>query len=326
MPVSGRIRSHRTALAGIGAALALAAGSTFAAAQGSASPASVEAAKPWSQMTSAELIAAAPAEAWLDLDPNLLMVLRFIPAGQSEPVQVVTLLAPQFAPDHVATLSALLNLNFFDGRSIRRSQENYVAQWGDGEAASAAGLRGSAIPAEFDGAIPAGFNPVQLPDGDVYAPQVGFWQGWPVAWDPAAGRMWLPHCYGMVGAGRGNGADSGGPAELYAVNGHSPRALDRNVTLLGRVVQGMEHLTTLPRGTEALGFYGPDQARPQIVSARLASQLPPDQQPRLQALDTSHPIYTELLESRRNRRDGWTLYRAGRLEICNAPLPVRTAP
>ena len=312
-------------LASLAAVLALAGGS-MAAAQGTPAAQPAAPTKPWSQMTSAELIAAAPAEAWRDLDPARLMVLRFIPAGQTEAVQVVTLLAPQFAPDHVTTLAGLLNLSFFDGRSIVRSQENYVAQWGDGEAAGAAGLRGSAIPAEFDAAIPAGFDPVVLPDGDVYAPQVGFWQGWPVAWDPAAGRMWLPHCYGMVGAGRGNGADSGGPAELYAVNGHSPRALDRNVTLLGRVVLGMEHLTTLPRGTEALGFYGPAQTRPQIVSARLASQLPPVEQPRLQALDTSHPIYAELLESRRNRRDGWTLHRAGRLEICNAPLPVRAAP
>lgn len=308
------------------AALVALAGGGMAAAQGAPPAAPAEAAPPWSQMTSAELIAAAPDAAWRDLDPDLLMVLRFIPAGQTEAVQVVTLLAPQFAPDHVATLSALLNLSFFDGLAIVRSQENYVAQWGDGAAAVAAGLRGAAIPAEFDAAIPAGFDPVPLPDGDVYAPRVGFWQGWPVAWDPVAGRMWLPHCNGMVGAGRGNEAGSGGPASLYAVNGHSPRALDRNVTLLGRVVQGMEHLTTLPRGTEALGFYGPAQARPQIVSARLAAQLPAEEQPRLQALDTSHPIYAELLESRRNRRDGWTLHRAGRLEICNAPLPVRVAP
>lgn len=318
---------HRVPLLAGAAALIAVAGASMAAAQSAPAPTNpAEAARPWSQMTSAELIAAAPADAWRDLDPSLLMVLRFIPVGQSEPVQVVALLAPQFAPDHVATLSALLGGSFFDGRTINRSQENYVAQWGDGAAAMAAGLRGAAIPAEFDSPIPAGFEPVVLPDGDVYAPQVGFWQGWPVAWDPAAGRMWLPHCNGMLGAGRGNGADSGGPAELYAVNGHSARALDRNVTLLGRVVQGMEHLTTLPRGTEALGFYGPSQTRPQIVSARLASQLPPDEQPRLQALDTSHPIYAELLESRRNRRDGWTLYRAGRLEICNAPLPVRSAP
>lgn len=327
LPVLGRL-----------AALAAIAAGGMAAAQGAPAAAPVEAsveasveapgeaASPWSQMTSVELIAAAPEGAWRDLDPGLLMVLRFIPAGQTEAVQVVTLLAPQFAPDHVAALSGLLDRSFFDGLAIVRSQENYVAQWGDGAAAVAAGLRGAAIPAEFDVAIPAGFDPVPLPDGDVYAPRVGFWQGWPVAWDPAAGRMWLPHCNGMVGAGRGNEAGSGGPASLYAVNGHSPRALDRNVTLLGRVVQGMEHLTTLPRGTEALGFYGPAQARPQIVSARLASQLPLAEQPRLQALDTGHPIYAELLESRRNRRDGWTLHRAGRLEICNAPLPVRAAP
>jgi peptidylprolyl isomerase len=152
---------------------------------------------------------------------------------------------------------------------------------------------------------------------------VGFWQGWPVAFDPRTRRAWLPHCYAMVGAGRGEAADSGGPAELYAVNGHSPRALDRNVTLLGRVVSGMEHLTTLPRGTEALGFYGPAQTRPRIVSVRLASDMPEDQRVSVMVLRTDHPIYGEILESRRNRRDSWTRRKAGRLEICQAPLPVK---
>ena len=51
---------------------------------------------------------------------------------------------------------------------------------------------------------------------------------------------------GMVGDGRDNAPESGGGTELYGVIGHAPRHLYRNVTLLGRVVQGMELLSALP--------------------------------------------------------------------------------
>jgi peptidylprolyl isomerase len=282
--------------------------------------------KPWSQQTTSELIASAPAEAWQNLDPAQTLYLDFEPSVGAKPVRVVIALAPDLAPNHVATVKALVGAKFFDNRAIVRSQDNYVAQWGDGAAAVALGLQSARMAAEFDHVMGRDFSPLALRDGDVYAKRVGIWRNWPVAWDPATRRAWLPHCYGMIGAGRDEAADSGGPAEMYAVTGHSPRALDRNVTLFGRVVRGMEHLTTLPRGTEALGFYGEGQTKPKIISVRLASDLPTDQREAIQVLRSDHPIYAQLLESRRNRRDSWTLYKAGRLELCNAPLPVRIAP
>ena len=281
--------------------------------------------KPWSALTSAELIGAAPKEAWAKLDQSRLLYLYFEPthAGAQTPSRAIILLAPDFAPNHVLALNELLTKGFFNGRDIVRSQDNYVVQWGDGAAATAQGLTGGRMAAEFDRAYGAEFTPFELKDGDVYAPKVGFWRNWPVAWDPKAKRYWLPHCYGMVGAGRDEAADSGGPAELYAVNGHSPRALDRNVTLLGRVVDGMDHFATLPRGSEAMGFYASGQTKPKIIKADLGSTLPATEQVSLEALRTDHAIYAEVLESRRNRRDSWTKFKAGKLELCNAPLPVR---
>ncbi|GBF57187.1 hypothetical protein PbB2_00848 [Candidatus Phycosocius bacilliformis] len=282
----------------------------------------------WSSMTTGELITAAPADAWQQIEQSQLLYLEFDPPAGSGtgPARVIIQLAPDFAPNHVAALKELVAKDFFNGKSIVRSQDNYVVQWGDGPAATQAGFRGGQMTAEFDRPIGRDFKPFELKDGDVYAPKVGFWRNWPVAWDPAQKRYWLPHCYAMVGAGRDEGADSGGPAELYAVNGHSPRGLDRNVTLLGRVVLGMEHFATLPRGGEAMGFYGETQSKPRIIRAVLGSQLPEREQINLQALRTDHAIYPQVLESRRNRRDSWTKFKAGRLELCNAPLPVRIAP
>ena len=77
-----------------------------------------------------------------------------------------------------------------------------------------------------------------MPDHDTYAPQTGFDGAFPAGSDGKS--EWLLHCYGMVGAGRDNAPDSGSGVELYAVTGQAPRQLDRNITLVGRVVQGME--------------------------------------------------------------------------------------
>src|SRR6185295_12813877 len=130
------------------------------------------------------------------------------------------------------------------------------------------------LPAEFDRANGPDLPFAPLPDGDVYAPEVGLSQGFPAARDPKTGRAWLAHCYGMLGAGRGNDAASGGGTELYVVIGHSPRHLDRNVTLLGRVVSGIELLSVQPRGAGAMGFYDKPEQRTPIRAMRVAADLP----------------------------------------------------
>ncbi len=90
--------------------------------------------------------------------------------------------------------------------------------------------------AEFERPVSPGFVP--LPDPDTYAPQAGFDNGFPAASD--GNSQWLVHCYGMIGVGRDMAPDSGTGAELYAVTGQAPRHLDRNITLAGRVVAGMD--------------------------------------------------------------------------------------
>ena len=58
----------------------------------------------------------------------------------------------------------------------------------------------------------------------------------------------------MVGVGRDMAADSGNGSELYAVIGQSPRHLDRNVTLVGRVVEGIELLSVFRAEPARSGF------------------------------------------------------------------------
>lgn len=273
--------------------------------------------------TSAEILAASSAADWRRPDPDNLLRMQ-LHAGRPP---ILIELAPAFAPKHVANIRALAREHYFDGLAVVREQDNYVAQWGDPDAEDAgkqkpmkSALR--SLPAEFARAI-AGLAITPLKDGDVYAPAVGHVQGFPVASSRRLGKAWLAHCYAMVGAGRGDTADSGSGAELYAVIGHAPRHLDRNVTLVGRVLQGIDQLASLPRGTGPLGFYETAAERAPIQTVRLASELPADQRPAVEVLRTDTATWSEYVEARRTRREDWFIEKTGRIELCNVPIPVR---
>ena len=272
--------------------------------------------------TTAEVLLASKPADWRPLDPENTLYLE-LASGR-----VVIELSPAFAPRHVANVRALVREGYFDGLAILRAQDNYVVQWGDPDASDASKQRKIAraqrtLAAEFTVPVPPGLPFTRLPDGDGYAPEVGFSGGFPAARDPATGRAWLAHCYGMVGAGRDNGADSGGGPELYAVIGHAPRHLDRNVTLLGRVVFGIERLSTLPRGSAAMGFYEKEEQRVPIRAIKVAADVPAKDRAPLEVIRTDTATFTALVESRRNRRDEWTKVPAGYVELCNVPIPVR---
>ena len=272
--------------------------------------------------TTAEILAAAGGSDWRPLDPENALYVEL--AGG----RVVIELAPLFAPQHVANLRALAREKYFDGLAIVRVQDNYVVQWGDPHADNAQKARQilhakPALPAEFDRAIDVKIPFTPLPDGDVYAPETGFLNGFPVARDKASGHMWLVHCYGMVGAGRGDTANSGGGAEDYVVIGHAPRHLDRNCTLFGRVLQGMELLSSLPRASGPMGFYDKAEQYVPIRSIRVAADVPPAERSDLEVLRTDTETFRKLIEARRARSEEWFLQKPGRVEVCNVPVPVR---
>ncbi|MBA8884329.1 peptidylprolyl isomerase [Dokdonella fugitiva] len=262
---------------------------------------------------------------WRALDPRNTLYLD-LAAGR-----VVIELAEAYAPLHAANLRTFAREHYFDGLAILRVQDNFVTQWGDPDAgekdkARDFGKASRTLAPEFERGITKDLAFTRLPDGDVYAPEVGFSDGMPVARDPKAGKTWLAHCYGMVGAGRDNGADTGSGAELYVVIGQEPRQLDRNIALVGRVVQGMELLASLPRGTGPLGFYEDAGQRLPITSVRLAAEVPEAERTPLEVLRTDTPTFAALVESRRNRRDDWYKVPAGKIGLCNVPLPVRKPP
>ena len=271
-----------------------------------------------------QILDASPASDWREPAPENTLYME-LDAGR-----VVIELAPGFAPRHVDNIRTLARGGFWNGTSIYRVQDNFVAQFGDADADDPAkakdlGTASRKLPAEFEREA-NGLAFDVLPDADGWAPQVGFADGFAAGRDPgAAGKAWMAHCYGVVGAGRDLDADSSIGAELYVVIGQSPRQLDRNITQVGRVIQGIELLSALPRGPEPMGFYADAAQRTPIRAVHLASELPEAERTRLQLLRTDTQTFRDMVEARRNRRDDFYKRPAGHIDLCNVPLPVRVA-
>lgn len=295
----------------------LASGTGIANAQSTTRVAKSASSKP-AKATMADVLKASRATDWRPLNPEQTLYLDL------DKGRVVIELAPEFAPKNVANIKALVKEGYFDGLAMIRSHDNYVAQWGDASEKREIKTAAKKVEGEFTVKYQKGAEFTRLPDVDGYAPQVGHVNGFAAARDPKTQTTWLTHCYGAIGVARGNETDSGNGSSLYAVTGHAPRNLDRNITVVGRVMSGIELLSSLPRGTGALGFYEKAEQRTPIKSIRLAADVPEAERSRLEVLRTNTPTFQALIEAQRNRGGDWYKFAANHIELCNVPIPVRT--
>lgn len=281
--------------------------------------------------------AAQPAE-WRAIAPSDLLVMNLAPAQDGEERRIVIqLMPPPFSAGWVENIRRLAGSHWWDGASVYRVVDNWVAQWGDAEESKPLprGLRTipeSAYTTAIEAGPEEGRDFVLTPEReevvvnrwlDSYA-ITAFVAGWPVALDDEGGRTaWPVHCYGSVGVARDLSPDTGSGAELYAVIGHAPRALDRNIAVVGRVIDGIEHLSTLPRGGGEAGVYEDAGSRVLILSVRSGAELPPGDQPRYEYLATDSESFARYLHLRANRSDPFYRTPAKGVDICNAPVPIR---
>jgi peptidylprolyl isomerase len=272
-----------------------------------------------SAATTAEVLAASTASDWRPIDDAHTLYLE-LPKGR-----VIIELEPRLAPRTVANIEQFARLRWYDGLAVDRVQDGFVTQWGDADGKRPVPEALRRLQPEFSVPLAAeAFVP--LADHDGYAPQVGFVDSLPLARDPATGQAWLTHCYGSVGVGRDNDPATGNGAELYAVIGHAPRQLDRNVVVVGRVRQGIELLSSLPRGKGDGGFYKSPRSRVPISTVRIAADLPLAQRTPLEVLRSDSASFAQLVEARRNRRDAFYVQPAGYIDLCSVMLPVRSPP
>ena len=310
-----------------------------------------------------EVITAAPAADWAPIAPSDLLVMDLAPGAKGAARRVVIQLLPApFSQGWIGNIRALAAAKWWDGTSVNRVQDGYVVQWGDPDGEDKA--KAKPLPAglkvgpqtEYEITDKAAVERVQeayrslrisrsvegladilahppktladmrrtpIGDLDPYGPLSSFWGGWPVATDLDT-HTWPIHCYGTVGVGRDYPPDTGSGAELYTVIGQAPRQLDRNIAVVGRVIEGMEHLSSLPRGTGDIGFYKTAEERTTIRQIRIGTDVP--DLPRYQYLSTESASFARYADARANRRDAFYIRPAGGVDICNVPVPVRRVP
>ena len=256
---------------------------------------------------------------WRPVDPENTLYLE-LAAGR-----VVMELAPAFAPRHVDNLKTLVREKYFDGLTIVRAMDDYVVEWEDSDGKRPTKSAATTLPPEFFSDMRADQPFVRLPDGDLYAPEVGFSGGFPLARDPKSHTRWLTHCYGMLGLGRDNDPTSGFGGSPFVVIGQT-RNLDRNDTLVGHVVHGIELLSTLPRGTGPLGFYEKREQNVPIRSIRVAADVPAAERTDVEVLRTDTPTFLAYVQARRSPPLGWYVQPAGHVDVCTVRVASRVRP
>lgn len=311
--------------------------------------------------TPASVAAAAEPDEWRAIDPADLLVMTLAPDAKGEPREVVIqLMPPPFSQPWVENIRALARAHWWDGTSVYRAVDNWVTQWGDVDEAKPLpeGLSDtddlpytSTAKADLSqGTMEPEVVPLPAPDPYTGLPSSdrriswsggvsGFSRGWPVAVLPErpppnlddidasatgeiAALVWPIHCYAHVGVAR-DLESTGTGSELYAVIGHAPRQLDRNIAVVGRVIEGIEHLSTLPRGTGEAGVYETEAERTPIVSVRLGDELPEAKRPRFEYLGSDSESFAEYVDVRANRNDAFYTVPAGGVDVCNVQVPIR---
>lgn len=273
--------------------------------------------------TASDILKNSSASDWRQLDPESTLVMEL----KTGPVVIE--LSRRFAPQHVQNIRTLTREGYFSKSVVVRAQDNYVVQWGDPDVdakdpakALPLGSAKAKLPAELTVRL-RGLPIETLPDRDEWAPITGFLDGIPVAGNPATDQAWIPHCYGVVGAGRDNPIDSSNGTSLYAVIGQAPRRLDLNITVVGRVVKGIEHLSTLPRGSGALGFYEQREQAVPLGRVRLLADIPGPERPQLEVLRTDTATWRAWIEAARNPAEPWFARRHDHTNVCNVNVPTR---
>lgn len=236
--------------------------------------------------------------------------------------QVVIRLAAALVPQHVGNVRALARARWWDDASVYRVQENWVAQWGDATEKKPLPAGVTDRPAaEFE---IAAFRPaVSMSKADSYSTASGITaDGWPVATNGT--QAWLTHCYGMVGVARDALPSTGSGAELFTPIGQSARRLDRNYTVVGRIVEGMQYLSALPRSDAAMGMYASVGERTPITAVRLASDMPAGTRPHFQYRAADNPRFAAAVAKREHPEA--PMVGLGGAAVCDVLPVVRRAP
>ncbi len=255
------------------------------------------------------IIGSASADVWQQVNND--DVLRIdLPTGR-----VYVQLNPQLAPGHVDNIKKLAREGFYDGLNVYRFVESFVAQGGDqsGEKQPTQGSKGITGEMFLTTENSIEITPINAVDG--YADKTGFLNGFAVAQNSDGKKTWMTHCTGTFAMARSNEIDSGG-TEFY-ITLAPQRYLDKNTTVFGRVLEGMEHAQRLLRTPVNGQPFNP------ISQVRVLSDIAGEDNSAFTVFDTSSEDFKELIESRKNRPSEWFIDKPNHTDVCSVSIPTK---
>lgn len=260
-------------------------------------------------------LAASQGEDWRQVAPENLLVL------QTAHGETLIELNPDFAPGHTARMRQLAKDRALNNTEFYRVIDGFVAQTGLNGAAKAENYPPLVNENERALSSETAFTP--LGNADLFASMVGHVDGFAAARDPQTGKEWLLHCPGAVAMARDTDPDSGA-ADYYIVL-DAQRYLDRNLTVFGRVLTGMEYIQKVKRGdrkVESGVIQSPDHGD-RIFSVSLASEMAEDARPVVEVMKTDSDSFEAVKRGKRIRRDPFFYNTPPEVvDICDMSVPI----
>ena len=245
-----------------------------------------------------------------------------LPAGR-----VIIELAPRFAPQHVANIKAAGRArNSSTASPVGRVQDNFVAQWGDTDETRPTEAAMRKLPDETVIAWNKALPFVKLPDADGYAPRDRLDRRLPRRRRAQARRAGLD---GALLRHASAWAATTGPTPAAARSSTWSSARRRasstaTSSLVGRVLRGMELLSSLPRGSGRAGLLREAGA----AHARSSACASPPKCPKPSAPPSKCCAPTRRCSRSTSRRAATAATTgsctpAGHIDVCNITIPVR---
>lgn len=267
-------------------------------------------------------LSSSPAEEsdWRSVDPDNVLLIT----TDQGPFSIE--LNNELAPIHAAHMRKMARSGFFDQREFYRVIENFVVQGGSGDDMESEGNRQQQlmIPGEINSKANLGSRFTTTGNGDQFAAETGLFNGFSVGRNPQAGTSWLTHCNGAVGMARNDSVDSGG-TDWYVVIGHAPRYLDQNITVFGRVIDGLRVVQSAQRGnSQNSGLLDKEQAPLQMIKTQVLSDIPESIRPIYEVKNTHSKAFREYISSLKNRNHKWFITTpSAQLDVCSIRVETR---
>lgn len=190
---------------------------------------------------------AVEADAWRNLDPENTLII------DSSKGRLIIEMRPEMAPKAIERIKLLTREKVYDGLQFHRVIAKFVAQTGNPNNKDGGTSNHPNLPPEMLFRIP--YSDIGAWASQSSDSATGFIGSVPIQSLPltdtnkksqAALRSWGAHCPGVAGMGRDEVRDSANSELYFMLDAY--RSLDRDYTVFGRIVSGMDVLLSLQHG------------------------------------------------------------------------------